>query len=108
MKTLVELCPGHYVNSCKDSVLRSEPTFFQELMPQLDSPVFALDFRDRGSNSSSGPSMEMGRIDHAKYIGELAQSPIDNSTNRWIANVNFSIRGQLMNESANLVFGEYS
>lgn len=75
-------------------------------MPQLDSPVFALHFANSVSGSVNGSYMEFGHIDPTNYVGQLAKVPIDNSQSRWTAdNVTFSIRGQLMDEKASLVFG---
>ncbi|KAL8710004.1 MAG: hypothetical protein Q9220_005275 [cf. Caloplaca sp. 1 TL-2023] len=86
------------------TILDSKPTFFEAMMPRLESPIFALDFRNN-ANDSAGPSMELGRIDPTKYSGELAYTPIDRSTNRWTANgITFTVRGQVMSESASMSF----
>ncbi|KAL8728490.1 MAG: hypothetical protein Q9181_005333 [Wetmoreana brouardii] len=93
-------------DSFKGSSLESKPTFFEALMPSLEAPVFSLDFRSSNLNITAGPYMEFGRIDHTKYTGQLAKTPIDRSSNRWTANnITFSIGDLLMDERANLVFG---
>ncbi|KAL8947994.1 MAG: hypothetical protein Q9222_005776 [Ikaeria aurantiellina] len=93
--------PGSSVNR---TILDSKPTFFEALMPNLELPIFALDFR-KESKDSMGPSIELGKIDATRFSGELASTSIDRSTNRWIANgITFSVRGQLMPESASMSF----
>ncbi|KAL8638550.1 MAG: hypothetical protein Q9228_004300, partial [Teloschistes exilis] len=87
------------------SSLNSKPTILESLMPSLESPVLALNFRDIKSGLTTGPYMEFGRADQTKYIGNLAKISIKRSTNRWTAgNVSFSINGTQMTEEADLVF----
>ncbi|KAI4260753.1 MAG: hypothetical protein LQ352_000145 [Teloschistes flavicans] len=87
------------------SFLDSKPTFFELLMPALESPVLTLNFKDIKSDLTTGPYMEFGRVDPTKFIDNLSKTPITRSTNRWTAgNVTFSINGTQMNEQADLVF----
>lgn len=77
-------------------------------MPDLQSPIFALDFSTKASDQK-GPSMTFGGIDPTKFHGQLASTPIDRSTNRWTAkDITFSIRGEQLDESADMSFGTFS
>jgi len=76
------------------------------LMPELEFPVFAMNFRGQSAKSRNAPIMEIGRIDHTKYAGKLTRVPINSTTGHWATkNVTFSIRGQHMHEGADLIFG---
>ncbi|KAI4270513.1 MAG: hypothetical protein L6R38_007112 [Xanthoria sp. 2 TBL-2021] len=85
-------------------ILDSTPTLFESLMPDLQSPIFALNFQSN-ANDQIGPSMRFGGIDTTKFHGQLASTPIDRSTNRWtVKGIMFSIRGERMDESADMSF----
>ena len=76
------------------------------LMPDLESPVFALNFQGQSVKSRNAPTMEIGQIDHTKYAGKLTRVPINSTTGLWATkNVTFSIRGQRMHEGGDLIFG---
>ena len=65
-----------------------------------------MDLRPATNGSVGTPTSIFGRMDPSKFRGNLTRVPIDRSTNRWIANdITFGVRGRLLNESANLVFG---
>lgn len=86
--------------------LESQPPLFQMLMPELESPVFALDFQAQTTESRNAPTIELGRIDHTRYTGQLAKVIINSTTGHWATmNVTYSIRGQRMSEGADLIFG---
>ncbi|CAO1596797.1 hypothetical protein XANCAGTX0491_000627 [Xanthoria calcicola] len=95
---------GFRGSSPDKGILDSTPTFFESLMPDLQSPIFALDFSTKASDQK-GPSMTFGGSDPTKFHGQLASTPIDRSTNRWTAkDITFSIRGEQMDESADMSF----
>ena len=89
--------------------LQSLPPLFQMLMPEPESPVFALNLQGQNVKSRNVPTMEIGRIDHTKYTGKLNTLPINSTTGHWTTrNVTFSIRGQRMHEGADAIFGNPS
>lgn len=82
--------------------LESQPPLFQMLMPELEMPVFAFAVK-----SGSAPTMELGRIDHSKYTGQLTKVAINSTTGHWATrNVTYSIRAEHMTEGADLIFGK--
>jgi len=86
--------------------LESQPPFFQMLMPELESPLFALDFQVESAKSRNAPTIELGRFNHTKYSGELTGVAINSTTGYWTTkNVTYSTRGQRMSEGADLIFG---
>ncbi|KAL8671318.1 MAG: hypothetical protein Q9168_004179 [Polycauliona sp. 1 TL-2023] len=88
----------------QNTVLDSTPTFFEAMMPRLESPLFALDFQST-ANDGTGPSMQFGGINSSRFHGQLTSVAIDKSTNYWTAkDVAFSVHGQRMNESSDMFF----
>ncbi|KAL8976242.1 MAG: hypothetical protein Q9205_007710, partial [Flavoplaca limonia] len=95
---------GFKGSSPKETILDETPTFLEALMPRLNSPIFALDFQSR-ANGAAGPKMVFGGMESTRIGGELANAPIDRSTNRWTAkDISFSIRGERMVESSDMSF----
>ncbi|SMR58486.1 unnamed protein product [Zymoseptoria tritici ST99CH_1E4] len=68
-----------------------QKTFFENVMPQLSSPVFTADLEE----TSGAGTYEFGRIDPAKYHGEIHYTPIDNSDGWWqFDSPSYSVDGQ--------------
>lgn len=67
---------------------------------------FALDFKVIGSDGSA--SIEFGGIDHSKYIGQLANAPLNSTDGHWaVDDVDFSVGNVRMNTSTYVVLGAY-
>lgn len=54
-------------------------TFFDNILPSLSLPLFAVDLRGPGKASS----MDIGKIDSTKYSGELVYTAADSSLASW-------------------------
>jgi len=71
--------------------VRPEPqkTFFDNVMKDLEEPVFTADLRKVGVGS-----YEFGRVDDAKYSGNMTWVPVDTSSGFWqFTSDSFSING---------------
>ena len=78
-------------------------------MPQLESPIFALDFKAQAAGSRKHPTMEFGRVDDRRYTGRLAKVAVDPTVGFWTAkNVSFHIKDIHSNESTDPIFGAYA
>ncbi|KAL8831192.1 MAG: hypothetical protein Q9191_001004 [Dirinaria sp. TL-2023a] len=51
------------------------PTYVEMVLPYLDQPVFAVDFREDNSGSFG-----LGAVDDTAYTGQLINVPVDNGT----------------------------
>lgn len=69
-----------------------QKTFFENVMPDLDMPVFTADL----TNDNTG-TYEFGKIDQSKFQGELAWVPVDSSDGFWqVDSKSFAIGGQVI------------
>ncbi|KAF2103514.1 aspergillopepsin A precursor [Rhizodiscina lignyota] len=69
-----------------------QKTFFDNIMPSLQMPVFSVDLR---GNSSAG-SYTFGAIDQTKFQGSLTNVPVDNSQGFWMVTSNsFAVGNQV-------------
>lgn len=57
---------------------QQQKTFFENLLPTLQEPVFTADLR----NDASG-SYEFGRIDQTKFQGQMTFAPVDAASGFW-------------------------
>ena len=107
-KCLVFLWKRIWTYNLVDPSLGSQPTLFQSLMPRLESPIFAVDFKVQAAESRKNPTMEFGRVDDRKYTGRLAKVAIDPTVGFWTAkNVSFNFEDIHSNESTDPIFGAY-
>jgi hypothetical protein len=68
-----------------------QKTFFENVMPQLSSPLFTADLEETDGTGT----YEFGRIDSSKYHGQIHYTPIDNSDGFWQWNAaTFSVGGK--------------
>ncbi|KAF1985062.1 aspergillopepsin A precursor [Aulographum hederae CBS 113979] len=71
---------------------QQQKTFFDNIMPQLQMPVFTVDL----TNDTSG-TYEFGRIDQSKFQGQLTTVPVNAQSGFWqIDSPNFSVGGVKM------------
>lgn len=76
-------------------------------MPQLKSPVFALDFQAQAAGSTKHSTMEIGRVNHAGHTGKLMRVAIDPKAGYWtVKNVTFSVKNKHLNATADAIFGK--
>lgn len=61
-----------------DTVKTPAKTFFENVMPSLDKPVFTADLDPDGTGV-----YEFGRIDTTKFSGQMTWIPINSSTGFW-------------------------
>ncbi|KAJ6786147.1 hypothetical protein PWT90_09845 [Aphanocladium album] len=57
---------------------QKQKTFFENVMPSLQEPVFTADLR-----ANAPGAYEFGRIDAAKFTGQMAWIPVDTSKGFW-------------------------
>ncbi|QIW99692.1 hypothetical protein AMS68_005210 [Peltaster fructicola] len=68
----------------------AQKTFFENIMADLQQPLFTADLRKDASGS-----YEFGTIDAAKYSGDIHYTGIDNSKGFWqFASTSYTINGQ--------------
>ncbi|KAL0262654.1 hypothetical protein SLS55_001624 [Diplodia seriata] len=71
---------------------QKQKTFFDNIMKDLDQPVFTADL----TNDTSG-TYEFGTIDKSKFKGELTYTAVDNSQGFWqFPSKSFMVDGQKM------------
>ncbi|KAF2143696.1 uncharacterized protein K452DRAFT_317154 [Aplosporella prunicola CBS 121167] len=69
---------------------QKQKTFFDNIMPDLDEPVFTADL----TNDTSG-TYEFGKIDQSKFKGELTYTKVDSSQGFWqFDSKSFQINGK--------------
>jgi len=69
-----------------------QKTFFDNVMPQLQMPVFTVDL----TNDSTG-TYEFGRIDQAKFSGQLTTVPVNTANGFWqVDSPTFAVGGVVM------------
>jgi hypothetical protein len=70
---------------------KPQKTFFDNIMPDLDLPVFTADL----TNDTTG-TYEFGKIDNSKFKGQLTWTPVDNSNGFWqVKSEKFTIDGKV-------------
>jgi hypothetical protein len=57
---------------------QQQKTFFDNVMPNLEKPVFTADLEKDASGT-----YEFGTIDSSKYSGQISYTPVDNSQGFW-------------------------
>ncbi|KAF6235426.1 hypothetical protein HO173_006622 [Letharia columbiana] len=85
--------------------LGPQPTYARALPAPFsvsEMQSFALDFKVTGSDGSA--SIEFGGIDHSKYVGQLANAPLNSTDGHWaVDDVDFSVGNVRMNTSTYVV-----
>jgi len=67
-----------------------QKTFFDNIMPQLEDPVFTVYL-----NISGKGEYEFGNIDTSKYSGDIHYTPVDSSSGYWqFDSTSYQINGQ--------------
>ncbi|KAF2473979.1 acid protease [Lindgomyces ingoldianus] len=70
-----------------------QKTFFDNVMPNLDQPVFTADLAADGSGT-----YEFGRIDNTKFTGQMAWIPVNASSGFWqFDSAKFAVDGKVQN-----------
>ncbi|KAF1993689.1 acid protease [Amniculicola lignicola CBS 123094] len=71
-------------------------TFFDNVMPNLDMPVFTADLDPDGTGV-----YEFGKIDQSKFTGQMAWIPVNATTGFWqFPSTKFAVGGQMMTNTA--------
>ncbi|KAK7537734.1 aspartic peptidase domain-containing protein [Phyllosticta citricarpa] len=80
-----------------------QKTFFENLLPTLQEPVFTADLR----NDASG-SYEFGRIDQTKFQGQMVFTPVDAASGFWKVDSKFFTIGgkRVENPNANAAIAD--
>ena len=74
---------------------QAQKTFFDNIMDQLDEPLFTADLEDDAAGT-----YEFGSIDQSKYSGDIAYTPVDSSRGFWeFPSTAYSIGGQTVQNS---------
>ena len=74
---------------------QQQKTFFENIMDELDQPLFTADLEDDASGT-----YEFGTIDKSKYTGDLHFTTIDNSNGFWqFDSTSYSIGGKTVQNS---------
>lgn len=70
-----------------------QKTFFDNVMNNLDLPVFTADLDPDGTGV-----YEFGKIDSTKFVGEMAWIPVNSSSGFWqFPSAKFSVNGKVVN-----------
>ncbi|KAK8212062.1 aspartic peptidase domain-containing protein [Phyllosticta capitalensis] len=82
---------------------QQQKTFFENLLPTLQEPVFTADLR----NDASG-SYEFGRIDQTKFQGQMTFAPVDAASGFWKVDSKFFTIGgkRVENPQANAAIAD--
>ncbi|KAF2799012.1 acid protease [Melanomma pulvis-pyrius CBS 109.77] len=85
------------LNTVNDGVKKTpQKTFFDNVMPNLDLPVFTADLDPDGTGV-----YEFGKIDSSKFVGDMAWIPVNASSGFWqFDSAKFAVDGVEMKNAA--------